>query len=207
MKKRKRDREQTTAMIKQTSIDVFSKYGFDNATTRMIAVKCKVAESLIIRYFKNKNGLLMAITQDFIEAFIHSKKELNYEPAGNLEDEIVNYTIFTFENILSFNKTHKIIIAKSIADKAFSRSLKKLLPPPEPQMFALTERIDRLILQKKASSRVDAISIDQEVTFHIFGFYLIGAPFMGLKDEQVKVKLIEWATAYARGLLSKGDSK
>lgn len=200
MKTRKRDREQTTAMIKKTSIDIFSKYGFDNATTKMIAAKCKVAESLIIRYFKNKNGLLLVITQDFIDAFISSKKDLNYEAGTTLEEEIVNYTIFTYEKILSFSKIHKIIFAKSIVDKDFARSLKKLLPPPEPQMFALSERIDRLISEKKATSRVDAINIDQTVTFHIFGFYLIGAPLMGLADDQLRVRLIEWASAYARGL-------
>lgn len=200
MLKRKRDRNATTAMIMKTSIEVFSKYGFDNATTKMIAKKCNVAESLIIKYFKNKNGLLVAITEDFIRTFISSKKELKYPQQASLEEEILNYTMFTFEDVLHFNKTYKTIIAKSIGDNTFSKTLKKLLPSQENLEFLLKERLEVLKSDNKISQKMDAIKIDQTITFHVFGFYLIGAPLIGLSNEEVREALKEWAMTYARGL-------
>jgi TetR/AcrR family transcriptional regulator, regulator of cefoperazone and chloramphenicol sensitivity len=58
---RKRDREATGQALLEAAKCVFAKHGYDAATTKEIAVKAKVNEALIQRYFGGKAGLLEAI--------------------------------------------------------------------------------------------------------------------------------------------------
>jgi AcrR family transcriptional regulator len=46
--------------------EVFAKLGFNGATTKMIAKKADMNESLIGRYFQGKYGLLLTLIQKLI---------------------------------------------------------------------------------------------------------------------------------------------
>lgn len=200
MQKRIKNREVTTALIKKTSIEVFSRYGFDKATTKFIAGRCKVAESLIIRYYGSKNGLLLSITDDFVNYSFDFKQKLSYPPQEDLETEIVSFTLSTFDDIYSFNKIYKIIAAKLIADQSFARSLQKKAIGSLNFHQSLKERLDELHRQGKINRLMDAKKVDEDITFHVLGFYLVAAPLLGLSKESVRESLKDWAMTYALGL-------
>ena len=58
---KKRDQKGTKAKLLKAALDIFSKEGYDAATTRSIAKKAGVNESLIHRYFGSKSGLFVAL--------------------------------------------------------------------------------------------------------------------------------------------------
>lgn len=59
--KRRRDKEGTKKKLLDAALEVFSLRGYENATTREIASKAGVSESLIQRYYDSKSGLLLAL--------------------------------------------------------------------------------------------------------------------------------------------------
>ena len=65
---KKRDRSASEERLVKAGTEIFSKFGFDGCTTRMIAKKADVNESLIGRYFDGKEGLLLAIIEIFSTA-------------------------------------------------------------------------------------------------------------------------------------------
>src|ERR1700685_2815368 len=63
----------------ETALDVFSRKGFDGATTKEIAVEAGVTEAIIFRHFPNKQALYTAVVQAKrdpaeVEAWIASAK-------------------------------------------------------------------------------------------------------------------------------------
>src|SRR5947209_2550677 len=84
-KKRKYDSEDTKRRLRAAASDIFSKEGYDAATTKQIAKKSGVNESLIQRYFKNKFGLFSSVVEEFQQRVIGS---LPYPPADSLEQEL-----------------------------------------------------------------------------------------------------------------------
>lgn len=200
MIKRKRNKEATMELIKKTSIDIFSKNGFDNATTKTIALKCRVAESLILKHFKSKQGLLNSITEDFIETITCAKQNLDYEPQDNLVLELQHYAVNTFEFFLNYNKVVRIVISKMITDMKYSKMVKKYISPPETVNLLLKERLEVFKQENKAPRALDAVTIDQAITFHILGFYLIASPLFNYNTNDLRRILKLWANDYAKGL-------
>lgn len=85
--------------ILEAAIQLFSKKGFDKATSKEIAKEAKVAEGTIFKYFKTKKDILSAI----VVYLIHL-----------LSDKVI------FENIkkiINENNDIKIIIKKIIYDR------------------------------------------------------------------------------------------
>src|SRR5437868_2775550 len=96
VKGKKRDRSASERSLLKAAEDVFSKHGFKGATTRMIAKKAGVNESLIGRYFDGKMGLLIAIMERYVlEDDIHTR--LTYPPQETLTEELLGFSKFKFD--------------------------------------------------------------------------------------------------------------
>lgn len=84
-----RSREATMNKLRKAGLAVFSRYGFDGASTKMVAQRAGINEALISRYFGGKEGLLNAI---FLQsAHVPDIKASGYAPASTLEGELVNF--------------------------------------------------------------------------------------------------------------------
>ena len=123
---KKRDRTASEERLVQAGLEIFSKYGFDGATTKMIAKKADVNESLIGRYFDGKEGLLMHITQKFIAELIN--RDLAYEPKDNLADELEAYVRDRIRNGCQHEDFAKIIIGHSLTDRKFKKKAMETIP-------------------------------------------------------------------------------
>ncbi|MBY0415557.1 MAG: TetR family transcriptional regulator [Bdellovibrionales bacterium] len=60
---KQKNREATEERLLLAAEHVFSKYGYNGATTRMIAKKADINMALITRYFDGKYGLLLKILE------------------------------------------------------------------------------------------------------------------------------------------------
>src|ERR1700761_6046351 len=94
--KKRRDQKDTKAKLLKAALNVFAKEGYDAATTRNIAKKAGVNESLIHRYFESKSGLFMALKMQHREEFISRFLE-NYKESTSLQEEIETFLRFKLE--------------------------------------------------------------------------------------------------------------
>lgn len=92
--KKERSREISMSKLMQSGLEVFSEYGFNGTTTRMISQRSGVNESLIIRYFNSKSGLFLAIILDAIRRFMEEAR--SYPIGETVEQEIENYLSFKY---------------------------------------------------------------------------------------------------------------
>ena len=93
---RLRDREATTAALRQAAMRIFAARGYDAATTREVAQSAGVSEQLIQRYFGGKAGLLLAIMKLYAER--DREAAFGIPPAGaTVEEEIANFLRFHIE--------------------------------------------------------------------------------------------------------------
>jgi AcrR family transcriptional regulator len=79
-------REGTVCKLLHAATKVFGKWGYDGATTKMVAAKAGINEALITRYFGGKSGLVAAVILESIK-----KQEDLYnvsEPPTTVEAEI-----------------------------------------------------------------------------------------------------------------------
>lgn len=144
-KGKKRDRSASESSLLKAAEEVFSKHGFKGATTRMIAKKAGVNESLIGRYFEGKMGLLIAIIERYIlEEDVHTK--LTYPPQETLEAELLGFAKFKYELDCKKNfDFFKIVLSQAIVDAKFCKRIRETVP-----MFFQPELESRLVeLQNK----------------------------------------------------------
>jgi len=195
--KRKKDRLQTIELLKEAAIDIISRYGFDKATTKLISQKAGVAEALILRYFGSKNGLLLALTQDFVRE--SHARELDYPPQENLEEELSCYVSFAYSKTLVSKKITKVILVRALTDEKFLRDLKKEPQEINPQ---LVTRFNKLSSEKKIPKGVTLENIDRDLSIQIVGTFLLG-PMYELDAKTCEERLGHWARIYVRDLFQK----
>lgn len=67
--------------ILQAALELFSKDGIHNTSTLKVARKAKVSEGLIFRHFKNKEGLVVAVSNE-----VETQINLMFQPILKAED-------------------------------------------------------------------------------------------------------------------------
>jgi AcrR family transcriptional regulator len=196
--KKKRNQEDTKGKLLKAALDVFSKVGYDVATTRNIAKKAGVNESLIHRYFESKLGLFFNLKEQFRENLIN--QFLADEECENLEDELVNFIKSRLHYTQRDKKFFKLSITRAILDPKLRDDVRKSasLKPP-----ALIERFERF--RRKGQIRVD-IELDQMLgVLHslAFGFSILLDAIECLEDEEVENLVKTAARILANGLAPK----
>ena len=126
LKSKKRDRSASEERLIKAGLEVFAKNGFNGATTRIIAQKAGVNESLIGRYFDGKEGLLIAIVQTFIQEMI--ERELPYPPQDSLQQELKAYIRQRLELGCSHANFVHIIMSQALVDRKFKKRAIETVP-------------------------------------------------------------------------------
>lgn len=136
--KRKRyDSEDSKRRLILAGINIFSKEGYDAATTKRIAEVARVNEALIHRYFKNKLGLFFAILREFHERLsVH----LSYPEGKTLEEEIANL----FEYRMVFYKENKKFLRIGIIQSILNPKVRNELQDLIRTVPALKNRLEKL---------------------------------------------------------------
>ena len=116
--------------ILKAAISLFAERGFSAATTSAVAKKADVAEGLIFHYFKNKEGILVYILKEMIDAYIEGVEVIVRRPLTGLE---------AIENLLSYHflfsdkRANEFLV--TIRDFPFA-----LMEPGSPTRDMITDR-------------------------------------------------------------------
>lgn len=197
-KGKKRDRSASERSLLKAAEDVFSKHGFKGATTRMIAKKAGVNESLIGRYFDGKMGLLVAIIERYVlDEDIHNK--LTYPAQETLEAELLGFAKFKYELDCKKNfDFFKIVLSQAIVDAKFAKRIRETIP-----MFMQPQLESRLLeLQKKGKIHkdVDIKHLIKGLDIFIFGNIISQRLIAGVSDLEAFKTLEDFIKRYASSL-------
>ena len=121
---RKRDKEASKQTLLRAGLDVFSKYGYEAATTKMVAAEAGLNEQLITRYFGGKSGLLLAV----LAAFVDEEATDYYPPAaGTVEEEIRQFLFYRHGRFLELQDFFRTFVPLSIVDASTREQLEPIL--------------------------------------------------------------------------------
>ena len=121
---RKRDKEASKQELLRAGLDVFSKHGYEAATTKMVAAEAGLNEQLITRYFGGKAGLLLAV----LAAFVDEEANDYYPPAAaSVEEEIRQFLLYRHGRFLELQDFFRTFVPLSIVDAAIREQLEPIL--------------------------------------------------------------------------------
>lgn len=141
-----KDRKASEDKLIQSAEFIFSKHGYQGATTRMIAERANLNLTLINRYFDGKFGLLLKI----IELKAHECHALEYPARDNLIDELDSYVEMQLRQFYEGISLFKIVLVQYLTDAKFLKKFKDIAEIFQNNQH-LNTRIQKLIADKKVS--------------------------------------------------------
>ncbi|WP_417270987.1 MULTISPECIES: TetR/AcrR family transcriptional regulator [Alphaproteobacteria] len=115
-----KDRAATEARILHAARTIFARRGYDAAGLREIADLAQANLSLISRYFGGKEGLLTALTDQFVAA--RREGGLSYPPQDTLRDEIYCYLLAKLRDDLKDEEIVRLIVSRAAIDTEFRKT-------------------------------------------------------------------------------------
>ncbi|WP_394199171.1 TetR/AcrR family transcriptional regulator [Litoreibacter albidus] len=115
-----KDRAATEARILNAARTIFARHGYDAAGLREIAELAQANLSLISRYFGGKEGLLAALTDQFVAD--RRKGGLSYPPQDTLEEEIYGYLHAKLRDDLKDEEIVRLIVSRAAIDAEFRKT-------------------------------------------------------------------------------------
>lgn len=193
LKAKKRDRSASENRLIQAGLEVFSKYGFNGATTKMIAKKADVNESLIGRYFDGKEGLLIAIVEMFLEEL--QNRELPYAPKTNLTEELIAYSLDRIDQGCFHEEFARIIFTQALVDRKFKkRALETITMQLDPRLIA---RVAALEKAKKLIKNTDIEQLCEELDTYLSGLFFFAHILHENPIEEIKKRATRFVTRFA----------
>ncbi len=193
---KRRDSQDTRRRLLDAAKILFSDAGYEATTTKMIAKKAKVNESLIQRYFESKSGLLISL-------FHHFKEEVDgvesaFPHGETLEDDLYNFFMVRLTVARERHEEMRLIISRAIVDPALAEEMgKKVCGGGMPGLQ------DRLEFWKKGGAirdDVDLLSASIGISGYAFVTSFFAQVIFCMDSEALCLKLRQMAGVYARGL-------
>lgn len=197
-KGKKRDRSASERSLLKAAEEVFSKHGFKGATTRMIAKKAGVNESLIGRYFDGKMGLLIAIIERYVlDDDVHTN--LTYPSQPTLEAELLGFAKFKYDLDCKKNfDFFKIVLSQAIVDAKFGKRIRETIPMfHQPQLEA---RLNDLKNAGKIRPDVDVQNLIKGLSIFMFGNIISQRVLGGTSDLETYKTLEDFIKRYSSSL-------
>lgn len=191
-----KDRAATEARILAAARTVFARCGYDGAGLREIAEVAEANLSLISRYFGGKEGLFVAVTDEFVAA--RREGELPYPPQDTLADEIYNYLHAKLREDLKNEETIRLIISRSAIDAQFRKRGAEHLDGKADANFR--ERVTRLQDRGQLPSGMDIDLIFAGVMYISFSVNFFGVMIGGRPEGEIDALFKGFATALSQGL-------
>lgn len=186
-----KDRTTTEAKLIEAAKAVFSQMGYEGATTRMIAQKAGINQSLISRYFDGKYGLLIALIKKDTEDFHHQK--LNYPMQANVEAELLCYGKFLLDKYLDSVNLIKVCMIQFLSDPKFLKKFRDVMLNQSKNSEILS-RFEILIPEKK----FDTINFLNEIEIHALGTILRSFLIAGEKENEIHKSFEEFLVNYSK---------
>ncbi len=188
-----KDRSVSEQKLIEAADEIFSKHGFDGATTREIANKAGLNLALIARYFDGKYGLLLAVLDRKINAV---RETMVGEQKDSFTEECINYACFRFFEMTDDLNFFKIVIAKFLTDEKFLKQFQETISL-EPKDEIIVDRLKLFIKQKKASSKLNIREFLDMLERQILSLVLFEVIMKRSEPKEVAVQLKNFVTIYA----------
>ncbi|QDK38890.1 TetR/AcrR family transcriptional regulator [Bdellovibrio sp. NC01] len=196
---KKRDRSASEERLLEAAEEVFAKLGFKGATTRMIADKAKVNESLIGRYFDGKMGLLISLIEKHVETEKYPMCELGYPPQATVRAELTKFIEAMYSKHCQKDKEFfKIVLSQSLTDPKFLKRLRNIIPKKMNPL--LHERLLELQKKGKFAHDVDVDTYMQTLDTYFHGAMLFDKILMGAEEGEVDKMLHFVIDIYVRAV-------
>ncbi len=178
---RSRDKENTKRRLVSAATEVFARYGYDGASTRRVAEKAKVNEALIQRYFKGKEGLLLAVA-DQLRAD-GGKSCCLPAPLASFREDIVAHFETQIQGFKDDSNIMRVVISRAIVDTKLRNLMKEhwlneLLPP-------MAERVKYWQDRGEIRPEIDAFAFAFGITAWVFELGFFGGCVMNLDPKSV----------------------
>lgn len=199
-KTKKRDRLASEERLMKAAEEIFSKFGFKGATTRLIAKKACINESLIGRYFDGKLGLLLSIIQKHVKDF--HNQALHYPPQETVTLEIQHFIQQRFERNCRKNLDFfKIVVSQCLVDVKFNKKIRESIPFSQEPYFV--ERLEALMKGGKMR-KCNPENIVRDLEAEIFGTILLFVVLRGVPEQEAYQWLRNFGSTYARAYETQG---
>ena len=174
--------------------EIFSKHGFKGATTRMIAQKAKVNESLIGRYFDGKMGLLFSLIEKHIEEI--PLEQLPYAPQETTREELTSFVLAMYnKHCLKDVEFFKIVLSQCLVDQKFLKRIRETVPMKvHPQ---LAERLANLQTKGKIAKSVNLELFINSLDTCFHGVMLFDKLLLGDDDNKLRETLLFIVNSYS----------
>jgi AcrR family transcriptional regulator len=199
--KQKRSREKTSQKLLKAGLKVFSKYGYDAASTKLVAKEAGVNVALINWYFKSKEGLLLAILKDFRDNEIMAENSKNYPPGKTLEEEIYNFSIQRLDHMVQNKNTIRILISRALVDPKVTELMLPVATDSGDEI--LYSRLLEFQKNKKINPTVDVKKVAFAITMMTLSTNIFGHVLIGFDRQNIINTFKEFAHDYAEGISPK----
>jgi AcrR family transcriptional regulator len=125
--RRRRDRAARERALIRAATKLFADHGYDATTTREIAGHAGCSEGLIHRYFKGKEGLLLAVMSSHTS---HRMLELaeDLPPANRLEEEIRQLVSWEVDHMWQDRNFLRVTVQRAMLDPKVARFVRRVGP-------------------------------------------------------------------------------
>lgn len=198
-KTKPKDRCATEERLLLAAEQVFSKLGFNGATTRMIAKKADINLALINRYFDGKYGLFLKVLENKSQK-LHTEG-LPYPAKDNLIDECVCFAQLRFDNMTLDTNFFKIVMVQFLTDPKFLKKFQESLINFE-SIPAFEERL--IALHKKGKlPHYEANKIFETINTQICGTVLFDVVIFKQDNvQELRKSLEDFVRTYCQGVIS-----
>jgi AcrR family transcriptional regulator len=198
----RRDRQATTAALRQAAIRVFAARGYDAATTREVARAAGVSEQLIQRYFGGKAGLLLSIMALYAERDLEGA--FGTPPPGEtVEEEVSNFLLFHLERERLAGDFARVAIYRSIIDDAIAAQIGRMfVESREPFILA---RLELLRADGRIRRDVDLGGVAHLLSTLSFAFAFTDQMVFRRPLDELQRTIAQVASLVARGMSSNGS--
>lgn len=194
-KAKKRDRSASEDRLLKAAEEIYSKYGFKSTTTRMIAKKADVNESLIGRYFDGKLGLFFAVIDKHIES--KGLGQLDYPVQDTLTQELLKFADSRLcEHCQKNSEFFKIVLSQALVDAKFLKKMRERIP--NFRQTGLEARLEKLKADGKVVATADVGKIIHDIDTYFHGTMMFDLIFHGMPRDQVAMAINHFVTSYCK---------
>ncbi len=195
-KNKNKDRLATEERLLSAAEQIISKYGFNRATTRMIAKKADVNVALITRYFGGKYDLMVKMVER--KATDKRYTHLTYPHQECITDECLLFVRHRMNHFIADIVIFKVILLQFLTDpkflKRFQENLEIFERHPE-----FEERVLTLINNKKMTDKILPQQILNTLEDYIFGI-VVGRVLIHMGDETMWEDIDHFVRTYCASL-------
>lgn len=199
IKAKPKDREATEERLLIAAEQVFSKFGFKGATTRMIAKKADINIALINRYFDGKYGLLLKVLENKKKQM--HVEELPYPAKDNFINECVAFALLRFDTMSADTSFFKIVMVQFLTDQKFLKKFQESLVDFD-SIPGFEKRLDALNKLGKIPNYESAYKIFDVINGYICAQVLFQlAIFKDKEVNELRKSVEDFTRTYCKGLV------